>query len=370
MHLRTSTDGESCRNRLRTLPTPSDCVNVHIINPLSDRRWDDLVACHPRASVFHGKGWLEALNRTYGYQPFALTNTSPNSQLSDALVLCRVSSWITGVRCVSLPFADHCDPLLNASGDLLGFTKWLRAACDRQAWKYVELRPMSCSGEMDAFTRGQAYCLHTLDLRPTLERIFQSLHKDSTQRRIRRAEKQGLSHETGRSERLTQEFYRVLVMTRRRHKLPPQPRAWFRNLLECMGDKAQIRLARKNGTPIAALLTLRHRSSVVYKYGCSDERFHNLAGMPFLFWRLIEESRASGVEEIDLGRSDLDQEGLITFKDHLGAKRRTLSYYRYPEKQNRESMDSLGPRVMRQLFSVLPECVLPTVGRMLYPHMG
>src|SRR5713101_9298121 len=62
----------------------------------------------------------------------------------------------------------------------------------------------------------------------------------------------------------------------------------FRNLVECMGDKIPIRLARKNGAPIAAMLTLRHRSSVVYKYGCSDERSHNLAGMPFLFWRLIE----------------------------------------------------------------------------------
>ena len=160
------------------------------------------MARHPRASVFHERGWLEALNRTYSYQPFALTGTPAGQQLRSGLVLCRVSSWITGTRCVSLPFADHCDPLLNASGDLLGFTKWLRAECDRQAWKYVELRPISCSGEMDSFTRGRAYCLHTLDLRPTLEQIFQSLNKDSTQRRIRRAERQGLSHETGRSERV------------------------------------------------------------------------------------------------------------------------------------------------------------------------
>jgi len=345
-------------------------VNIHIINPLADRRWDDLVARHPRASVFHGRGWLEALNRTYGYEPFALADAAPNSQLSNGLVLCRVSSWITGVRCVSLPFADHCDPLLNAPGDVLEFTKWLRAECDRQAWKYVELRPISCSEDMECFTRGQAYFLHTLDLRPTLERIFQSLHKDSTQRRIRRAERQCLSYETGCSKRLTQEFYQLLVMTRRRHRLPPQPRAWFGNLIECMGDKVQIRLARQNGTPIAALLTLRHRSSVVYKYGCSDERFHNLAGMPFLFWRLIEESRASGVEEIDLGRSDLDQQGLITFKDRLGARKRMLSYYRYPQKQCGENVESLGSRAVRQLFSVLPDCVLPTVGRIVYRHMG
>jgi len=48
--------------------------------------------------------------------------------------------------------------------------------------------------------------------------------------------------------------------------------------------------------------------------------------MPFLFWRLIEESKASGAERINFGRSDLDNDGLITFKDRVGARRKLLSY--------------------------------------------
>jgi len=43
-----------------------------------------------------------------------------------------------------------------------------------------------------------------------------------------------------------------------------------------------IRVARKDGKAIAAIVTLRHRSAVVYKYGCSDEQYHHLAGMPLL----------------------------------------------------------------------------------------
>jgi lipid II:glycine glycyltransferase (peptidoglycan interpeptide bridge formation enzyme) len=212
--------------------------------------------------------------------------------------------------------------------------------------------------------------LHTLDLRPTLEQIFLSLHKDSTQRRIRRAEREGLGYETGRSKQLVEEFYSILVMTRKRHQVPPQPRAWFRNLLECMGDKLQIRLARKNGTPIAALLTLRHRSSVVYKYGCSDERFHHLAGMPFLFWKLIEESKASGVQEIDFGRSDLDNHGLITFKDRFGTTRKLITYLRYPQAATLKTTSRWGSQTIRQIFSIVPDALLPTVGRVLYRHIG
>ncbi len=74
------------------------------------------------------------------------------------------------------------------------------------------------------------------------------------------------------------------------------------------------------------MITLQHRSSVVYTYGCSDGEFHHLGAMPFLFWRLIEESKASGAERINFGRSDLDNDGLITFKDRVGARRKLLSY--------------------------------------------
>ena len=348
---------------------PTIAVNIHVINPLSDSRWDDLVARHPRASVFHERGWLEALNRTYGYQPFVLTSTPAGQQLRTGLVFCRVSSWITGTRCVSLPFADHCDPLLNGPGDLPEFTKWLRANCDRRAWKYVELRPMS-GGEESGLFRDQTYFLHNLGLGPPLEEIFRRLHKDSIQRRVRRAEREALSYETGRSEQLVQEFYRILVMTRKRHQVPPPPLAWFRNLVECLADKVQIRLARKNGTPIAALMTLRHRSSVVYKYGGSDERFHHLAGMPFLFWKLIEESKASGAEEIDFGRTDLGHEGLITFKDRFGTTKRLLSYYRYPQTEKRGIAVGWGLQAMGRVFSVLPDAVLPAVGQVLYRHIG
>ena len=62
-------------------------------------------------------------------------------------------------------------------------------------------------------------------------------------------------------------------------------------------------------------------------------RITRLGGMPFLFWRLIQDARARGFAELDLGRSDVDQPGLIAFKDHLGATRSTLTYYRYPKGQ-------------------------------------
>jgi lipid II:glycine glycyltransferase (peptidoglycan interpeptide bridge formation enzyme) len=109
---------------------------------------------------------------------------------------------------------------------------------------------------------------------------------------------------------------------------------------------------------------------VVYKYGCSDGKFHHLGGMPFLFWRLIEDSKASGMEKIDFGRSDLDNEGLITFKDRLGTRRKLLTYYRYTYLQKVEAKFSWESRGFRGVLSRLPDVVLSTAGSLLYKHLG
>src|SRR3984893_16596959 len=85
---------------------------VHEIDPLADARWDQLVALHPNASIFHTRAWLEVLQRTYGYRPVVYATTR-GTQLEEAVVFCRIEIWLTGRRLVSLPFSDHCQPLAS-----------------------------------------------------------------------------------------------------------------------------------------------------------------------------------------------------------------------------------------------------------------
>jgi len=346
-------------------------VKIHILDPLVDGRWDELVARHPSSSVFHQRGWLEALARTYGYKPYVLTTTPAGEALKNGIAVCRVSSWITGTRLVSLPFSDHCEPLLDDFGELPEFMNWLRAECDFRQWRYVEFRPLSVlHGVGYGLPPSSSYWVHDLDIRPSLEQIFQRLHNNSFRRKVRRAERERLSYEAGHSERLFDEFYRLLLITRKRHQMLPQPKTWFRNLLQCMGDKLQIRLTRKNDVPIAAMLTLQHRSCVVYKYGCSDESFHSLGGVPFLFWRLVVESKESGAERIDFGRTDLNNKGLIAFKDRFGTTKRLLTYYRYMRTGTREVTSLWDSQAIQRFFSFLPEGLFSAASRVLYRHMG
>src|SRR5437870_3485850 len=190
---------------------------VYTINPLEDPRWAGFVQRHPRASVFHTPGWLEALRRTYGYEPVTYTTTPPGIELSNGVVLCRVSSRITGRRMVSLPFSDHCEPLVERPEDLEDLLHSLKLGCTKEVWKYVEIRPRTaCAVPPVGLEPAQAFSFHTIDLNPDVEEIFRRFHKDSIQRKIRRATREGLTYEQGRSVTLLENFYHLLLRTRRR----------------------------------------------------------------------------------------------------------------------------------------------------------
>jgi CelD/BcsL family acetyltransferase involved in cellulose biosynthesis len=346
-------------------------MQFYTLDPLLDTRWDDLVASHPQASVFHRPGWLRALARTYGYRPVVLTSSPPGQMLSDGIVFCEIKSWITGSRLVSLPFSDHAQPLLRESANSLDLPEWLQTPRSEFPWKYVELRPVSALPEWSrALESSQSFWLHTLSLKPPIEQLFLNTHKSSIQWRIRHAEGEHLQYERSASGELISHFYDLLVITRKRHRLLPQPQSWFRNLVSEMNGDAEIRLVRNAGIPVAAILTLHHRGTVVYKYGCSDHRFHHLAGMPFLFWKLIEESKSQGSEQIDFGRTDFENKGLVAFKDRLGTSRTIVSYLRYSKDPKKKPVKLPGRNVAGSLFALLPQALSSRLGSLVYPHIG
>ena len=325
---------------------------------------------HPLATVFHDARWLEALRATYHYEPVAFTTSNLSEVLENGWVFCQVDSWLTGRRLVSLPFSDHCDPLIGSPEELDAFADYLQQQRRKEKLNYVEARPLSVAPIPNTFVRSNSYLAQGLSLAPTSQELFARFHRDSMQRKIRRAEKDGVLVQEDRSGALLDQFYFLQSMTRRRHRLPPQPRHWFRNLVRCFGDNCAIWLASLHGRPIASILTLRFRERLVYKYGASDARFHVVGAMPLLFWRIIEQARDQGLQELDLGRSDLGNRGLITFKEHLGAQGHQIDYFRQGSEPSQLTSKTLPKFVVSGLCSLMPACVTNAAGKALYRHIG
>ena len=92
--------------------------------------------------------------------------------------------------------------------------------------------------------------------------------------------------------------------------------------------------------------------------------------MPFLFWRLIEESKVSGAEQIDFGRSDLEHRSLVSFKDKFGTTRESLTYYRYCGSAAKRAWNRWNYHVSHRLFPVLPDAIFVSRWWILYRHWG
>jgi CelD/BcsL family acetyltransferase involved in cellulose biosynthesis len=293
--------------------------------------------------------------------------------LQNAAAFCDVKSWLTKRRLVSLPFSDYCDLLVEDGARVNKFVSALWAGLSGNQIAYIELR---LAAELHTAAAGSRqvyrYCGHQLDLTPELSTLFKNFHHSSTQRKIRRAEREGLTYREGRSPFLLNCFYDLLILTRRRHGAPPQPVKWFRALIDSMGENLQIRVAFRNSQPIAAMMTLRHKDTLLSKYVCSDARFHNLGGVHLLYWKSIVGAKEDGMRVFDFGRTDWKNAGLITFKDRWGAQRALLNYLRlsasgaFPVPPDPDWIE----RTAKGVLSRLPARLLRVAGELIYPHIG
>jgi CelD/BcsL family acetyltransferase involved in cellulose biosynthesis len=345
-------------------------MSIYRLSPESDGRWASLVASHPRSSVFHTLPWLEALRKTYGHAAVVFTLCPPDRELTNGILFAEVNSWLTGVRLVSMPYSDHCDPLVSSEAELSRLLNGIGGTLGSRI-RYAEVRPRSgIVGDQSYFEPQAQFLLHVIDLQPPVGDIYSLLHRDSVRRKIRRAGRENVGIVEGRSESLLREFYELLLLTRRRHRLPPQPFKWFRNLADCFGEQLTVRVARLGGRPIASMITIGHKKTLVFKYGCSDARVHNVGAVPALFWRAIRDAKQLGFLEFDLGRSELANKGLIVFKEHLGAKAEPIGYWRtrsaWPNRAEAILMSLAG----RDIISHVPDRLLRWGGKVFYRHSG
>ncbi len=98
--------------------------------------------------------------------------------------------------------------------------------------------------------------------------------------------------------------------------------------------------------------------------------FHNLGGMQMLLSNAIRESETKGGEAFYFGRSDLDNAGLISFKDKWGAARQ--STYILPAscgiRADGHVASSNGVRL--QVVFAAPRPCLAAVGTIVYRGIG
>jgi len=351
----------------KKLDVPS--IQVRVFPQWSAVEWNRTIHHLPGRGPIHSGGWADTLIEAYDFRPMYLVAESDNF-VCGALPLMEVDSRLTGRRGVSLPFSDACD-VLAVSEDVT--SALLRAAEEisrERGWKYLESRSARTLP-----VKGSASCAfveHVLPLDRTESELWDRC--DPVARRgVRKAEQSGVKASIEEGMDAMREYYRLHLLTRRRHGLPPQPWKFFENLQVHVLDKdgGFIVLARRENRSIAGAVFLCSGDRALYKFGASDQKFQTFRANNFVMWEGITRSMARGCSVFSFGRTDPDQDGLRRFKRHWGARERNLEYFyvgrgsaSIPAKRWRV------PRWANAAFRYVPTPLARITGAVLYRHQA
>ena len=346
----------------------ASAIEMKIIDPLNDPKWDRLAATHPERNFFHSSAWARVLSQTYGHQPFYL-HLSQRSKLVALLPLMEVRSCLTGRRGVSLPFTDFCGPLVFGEMDAGRMWSEVSDFARERKWKYLELRgqgtaPKSASPSV-TFRR------HTLDLRDGPEELLAGT-TGAVRRAIRKAGANGLRVQIKRGRDAMVEFYRLHCQTRRRHGIPPQPLSFFLNIHREVIEAGLgfVVVAELESRPVAAAVFFHLEKNAIYKFGASDETRQELRGNNLVMWEGIRFLAENGFESLDFGRTSLGNEGLRRFKLGWGTTEETIEYFKFDPAAGAWLTDrDKSSGFHTALFSRLPLTVNRLAGTLLYPHL-
>jgi CelD/BcsL family acetyltransferase involved in cellulose biosynthesis len=334
----------------------------------SDPRWMDFVCTRPGANIFHHPAWMQVMHECYGYSGSILVILDEHGQIRAGIPLMEVNSFLTGHRWVSLPFSDYCYPLYEDQAALDDLTCQFVDIFQSRNLKKFEIRWKL--PERSEIQQVSEFVLHTipLDLDPTrVSKRFKRTHLQN----IRTAEERGVKIEFGDQLKHLEIFYDLQLETRKRHGVPAQPRKYFEVLWRHIMKPGMgfVLLAKKDDEYIAGMVYLAWNRTLIAKYAASREDRFNLRPNNLLFWEGIRWGCQNGFAVFDMGRTEVENTGLRTFKNRWGAREEPLYYSILSAKRLRLSNGKLD-RILHSVIHHSPLWVCRLSGELLYRHVG
>lgn len=352
-------------------------MKIERINPVENSEWDRFVEGHPLSSFYHQSAWAKVLESSFFHvKPcyFILRNYA--NEIDAGLPLFLVKSKLLGDRLVSVPFTPHCDPLVRTELQWEILLDAVIEYLEMMSADFLELRTFACANHIfnGRLEGDDTYRTYELELGDNPQTLWKNFHKDCVQRAVKKAEKSDVQLRWGRDEADLQKYFKLLVLTRRKHGFPPQPFRFFKNVWDEFfpSGKMALPLAIYNDRVIGGILLLKYRDRVHYEFVASDKKALNLRPNHFLVWEAIKQAIEEGYRIFDFGKTPADNAGLVQFKERWGAVGNPLAYCYYSKEDHRHAFSdkSAAYRWMKNYFRFAPMPMSKLGGEFVYRHIG
>jgi CelD/BcsL family acetyltransferase involved in cellulose biosynthesis len=344
-------------------------MNIVRVNPIADPLWRQFVS-ERQTSVFHSPDWMQVLEKTYGLEFFAHLILDDKGKPQAGLPLCKLDD-LRGKRLVSLPFSDFCDPLVDTEEQWCAL---VGEALKEQCPVIVRCvhNPIPLKDERFKVMKQAAW--HEISLEPTLDSLWEGMHS-SARRATRKAERDGVVIKIAETEDVLRDFYEMYLQLRKtKYCLIAQPYSFFQNIWRQFVDEGKgfLMVAYHSGTVIGGIFFLEWQDTVSYKFNASLPLELNHRPNNLLMWEGIKYAKSRGYKHLDLGLSDLDQDGLVRYKRQFASDEQLISFLQYrPNGNGASQQDQELSRLLPQLTSLftnksVPNEVTEKAGELLY----
>lgn len=298
--------------------------------------WSRFIDQHPGSSLDHCWEWRWVLTQAFGYRPYYL-GAFDAEQLVGVLPLFHVSLGFGKSALVSIPFGNYggvCADSPQAASALIGESARLIEQLDCSYAAFYNRKPVEFEGLVPRDDKAR----YSLSLEnASLEGIFAGL-ASTVRKKIRYAIKHGLTVQVSQD---AGPLYEIHLRKFRQLGTPCFPKAYFDLILEHFGRRALIYYTCFEGKPIAFKFCVVHRDALTMIVGGDLEEYLHLQPNYLMFWRALEDAKAKGCSEIDLGRSSRDS-GPAKHKLFLGMNESPLGYQYLVSGKHKFSLRTTG----------------------------
>ncbi len=340
------------------------------LDPLSALQWTKLVD-ENNSDIFHSPQWLAVLAQTYDFDVRARVLVNGENKAIAGLPYVHIEDMLS-LRTVILPFSDYCDPIVNSSDEWREICADMLSGNDPVTVRCLHNDIPLKDSRFKLVNRAR---WHGIDLKPDLDDIYKNVHS-SSKRAIRKAQRVGITIRLADHEDDLRRFFEMHLTTRKlKYRLLAQSYSFLQNIWRnfIASQQGALMLAEYKGEIIAGCLYLEWKYRLYYKFNASALDHQLTRPNDLLMWEGIQYAKNRGLDYLDLGLSDWDQEGLIRYKRKYATEEKTISFLRHtPEgsvNEREAQIRSLLPR-LTDLFTdeSVPNEITEKAGEVLYRY--
>jgi FemAB-related protein (PEP-CTERM system-associated) len=216
---------------------------------------------------------------------------------------------------VSVPFLNYGGVLASDAAAADALVAEARTVARRFGASHVELR------HTDRQFSGlpcRAHKLKLTRLLPATTDALWSAVDRKVRNQVRKAQKDGLTAQTGRSE-LIDDFYAVFSRNMRDLGTPVYAKRLFVETAKLFSEELETYVVRLGGVPVAAAIALRFKDTVIVPWASSLREHRQHCPNMLLYWTMLETAVQRGARTFDFGRSTIGA-GTHQFKLQWGAQ--------------------------------------------------